>query len=112
MDIGDGIFVPWIVLQKLLCGVRTQKHFDSLRVALRTFVLLPVSRDTHVAATAISNACRSRGVAASPVDSLIASACAQTGYPLLSADEDFVRIARYCDPVVLPPRAAREPPTR
>jgi hypothetical protein len=54
------------------------------------------------AAAKLRTACRTKGVLAGPIDFLIAAACCQYGYPLLTADQDFSRIAKHCDLIMLP----------
>lgn len=57
---------------------------------------------TFIAAAHLRNYCRTKGVQAGPIDFLIATACCEHGFPLLTADKDFLRIAKYCDLVTLP----------
>jgi predicted nucleic acid-binding protein len=90
------------ILQELLDGVRSPKEFDRLLVVLDPFPLLEIDRETYVAAARLRSLCRTKGVNAGPIDFLIAAACCQHGFPLLTADRDFVRIAAYCDLVTLP----------
>ncbi len=61
-----------------------------------------LDRQTYVAAVKLRSLCRIKGVEAGPIDFLIASACCQYGFPLLTADKDFLRIASHCDLIVLP----------
>jgi predicted nucleic acid-binding protein len=86
----------------LLDGLRSPKQFDRLVNLLEPFPLLEVDRSTYVAAAKLRTACRTKGVLAGPIDFLIAAACCQHGYPLLTADQDFSRIDKHCDLVVLP----------
>jgi predicted nucleic acid-binding protein len=55
-----------------------------------------------VAAARVQSVCRSKGVYAGSIDFLIAAACCQHGFPLLTTDKDFVRIAGHCDLVTVP----------
>jgi predicted nucleic acid-binding protein len=90
------------VLQELLDGLRSTKQFDRLLTLLDPYPLLELDRQTYGAAARLQSVCRSKGVNASPSDFLIAAACCQHGFPLLTADKDFVRIAGYCALVTLP----------
>lgn len=102
VDAGDGLFLIGDILQELLGGLRSPKDIDRLAALLDPFPLLELNRETYVAAARLRFACRSRGIIAGPVDFLIAAACCQHGFPLLTADKDFSRIAAHCDLVVLP----------
>lgn len=102
VDAGDGLFLMGNILQELLDGLRSTTQIDRLAALLDSFPLLELNRETYVTAARLRFACRSRGIIAGPVDFLIAAACCQHGFPLLTADNDFSRIAAHCDLVVLP----------
>jgi len=102
----DAIFLLGPILQELLDGLRSQGDFERLVEALSRFPLLDVGRQTYIFAARLRNDCRSKGIEVGLVDSLIAAACIEHGYPLLSADTDFVRIAKHCDLILLPPAGA------
>jgi len=97
----DGIFLLGNILQELLDGLRSKKDFDRLLRLLDAFPLLSLERATYVAAAELRQLCRSRGVQLGPIDCLIAAACIQHGYPLLTADRDFLHIADHSELVVL-----------
>lgn len=69
---------------------------------LEPFPLLELDRPTYAAAAKLRPACRTKGALAGPIDFLIAAACCQYGYPLLTADQGFSRIAKHCDLIMLP----------
>ncbi len=69
---------------------------------LDAFPLVPLTRQTFVLAAQMRTDCRRRGVQAGSVDFLIAAACVEAGFPLLAADEDFARIARCTDLILVP----------
>ena len=102
VESGDGLFLIGNILQELLDGLRSPTQFDRLLVLLDPFPLLGIDRETYVAAARLRSFCRTKGVNAGPIDFLIAAACCQHGFPLLTADRDFVRIAAHCDLVTLP----------
>mgnify|MGYP001268864378 FL=1 len=102
LESGDGHFLIGNILQELLDGLRSTKQFDRLLALLDPYPLLELDRQTYVAAARLRAVCRSEGVNAGPIDFLIAAACCQYGFPLLTADKDFVRIAGHCDLVTLP----------
>ena len=90
------------ILQELLDGLRSTKQFDRLVQLLEPFPLLELDRSTYIAAARLRTTCRTKGVLAGPIDFLIAAACCQYGYPLLTSDQDFSRIAKHCDLIVFP----------
>jgi predicted nucleic acid-binding protein len=92
----DCIHLPGVVLQELLDGVFHPKEFDLLQDYLAPFPLIEFTRHDFVQAARLKNKCRSKGVQAGTIDFLIASACINRSYPLLSADRDFEYIARHC----------------
>ena len=102
LESNNRLFLLGTILQELLDGLRSTKQFDRLVQLLEPFPLLDVDRSTYVEAARLRTICRAKGVLAGPVDFLIAAACCQHGYPLLTADHDFSRIAKHCDLVVLP----------
>lgn len=102
LESNNRLFLIGNILQELLDGLRSPKQFDRLVQLLEPFPLLELDRSTYIAAAKLRTMCRANGVQASPVDFLIAAACSQHGYPLLTADQDFSRIARHCDLMLLP----------
>ena len=102
LESGDGLFVVGNILQELLDGLRSTKQFERLLTLMDSYPLLDLDRQTYVAAARLQSVCRSKGVNAGPIDFLIAAACCQHGFPLLTADKDFVRIASHCELVTLP----------
>ncbi len=102
LEAGDGLFLIGNILQDLLDGLRSPKQFDRLLALLDPFPLLEVDRRTYVAAARLRATCRAKGIAAGPIDFLMAAACCQHGFPLLTADKDFVRIAAHCELVTVP----------
>lgn len=101
LESGDGLFLIGNILQELLDGLRSTKQFDRLLALLDPYPLLELDRETYAAAARLQSACRIKGVNAGPIDFLIAAACCQHGFPLLTADKDFSRIAKHCDLVTL-----------
>ncbi|UVT16506.1 MAG: PIN domain-containing protein [Nitrospira sp.] len=102
VESGDGLFLIGNILQELLDGLRSVRQFDHLLTLLDPYPLLELTRPTYVAAARLRTTCRAKGVNAGAIDFLIAAACCQYGFPLLTADQDFARIAKYCDLVTLP----------
>ncbi|MDE3118645.1 MAG: PIN domain-containing protein, partial [Nitrospirota bacterium] len=55
-----------------------------------------------MAAAVLRQICRSQGIQVGAADCLIATACIQHGFPLLTADRDFLSIAQQSELAVLP----------
>ena len=102
LESGDGLFLIGNILQELLDGLRSTKQFERLLGFLDPYPLLELNRETYVAAARLRSVCRSKGVNAGSADFLIAATCCQHGFPLLTADKDFARIARHCDLITIP----------
>ena len=98
----DGLVLIGNILQELLDGVRSPRDFHRLLTWLEPFPLLELTRDTYVAAAQLRNTCRSKGVQAGPMDFLIAAACVEQGFPILTADRNFSSIAQHSDLIVVP----------
>lgn len=93
------------ILQELLDGLRSAQQSARLLSVLKPIPLAPLRRQTYVLAAQMRNDCRKKGIQAGPTDFLIAAACVESGYPLLTADQDFDRIAA-CTELVLVPVAS------
>jgi predicted nucleic acid-binding protein len=98
----DGVFLIGNILQELLDGIKAPHDFDRLLRILKPFPLLDLTRDTYIAASQLRNTCRLKGVQAGPIDFLIAAACIEHGFPLLTADRDFSHIANHSNLEVFP----------
>ncbi|MDD5673962.1 MAG: PIN domain-containing protein [Chitinivibrionales bacterium] len=91
----DGILLLGEILQELLDGVKHFSHFDLLVEYLGPFALIELTRSDYIEAARLKNHCRGKGIQASLIDFLIASACIARNFPLLTADKDFIHIARH-----------------
>jgi predicted nucleic acid-binding protein len=85
-----------VILQEILQGIRDPSQFDRIRRSLEAVELLDLGRDDFVAAAELWNLCRSHGVQASSTDCLIAAACLRHDCRLLTSDQDFQQMARFC----------------
>jgi predicted nucleic acid-binding protein len=92
----EEIALPGIVFQELLSGIREIAQFERLLEILAGFPLIFANQQTHIEAARIANACRSKGVAVSAVDCLIAATTIEQNAQLLTFDRDFVYMAEHC----------------
>ena len=99
---GHGLILLGPILQELLDGLRSARQFTSLLSVLEPIPMAPLDRNTFVLAARMRNECRDNGIQAGAVDFLIAAACVESGWPLLTADRDFQRIAARTKLVLVP----------
>ncbi len=104
---GEVIVSTGLVLQELLQGLSGPRAHAQI---IERFAVLPMiapDRDDHIAAAALRNACRTKGVQIGTIDALLAQICMRHGLTLLTTDQDFVHAAVHCTLSVWP-RKARE----
>jgi predicted nucleic acid-binding protein len=97
IESGDQIVTTGLVLQELLQGFSGPKARDQIVNRFASFPLIVPDRDDHVAAAALRNLCRSRGVQIGTIDALLAQLCVRHDLMLLTTDQDFGHMARHCD---------------
>lgn len=93
------------IRQELLSGISEQEQYAGLRDRLRAFADEPLKAVDYEEAARISNHCRSRGVAGSPVDFLICAVAVSRGWQIFSSDVDFRHYALHFPVPLYEPRA-------
>lgn len=88
------------ILQELLSGIKTAKHFDKLSQQLTAFNTLSVCQNDYVLAAKLYNQCRSKGIQGSHIDFLICALAINHDMAIFTVDQDFARYAECC-PIVL-----------
>jgi predicted nucleic acid-binding protein len=81
------------IRQELLSGIREEAQFKRIRDYLRAFREPSLEARDYEDAARMSNQCRSRGIAGSPVDFLICAAGQRRGWTILTTDRDFQNYA-------------------
>lgn len=81
------------IRQELLSGIREEAQFKRIRDYLRPFREPSLEAEDYEDAARMSNQCRSRGIAGSPVDFLICAAAHRRGWTILTTDRDFQNYA-------------------
>jgi predicted nucleic acid-binding protein len=99
----DCIHLVGLILQELLDGLKSSRHFDVILDYFEDFSLIELTRDDYIEAARLKNKCRERGVQPGAVDFLIAAAAINRNYPLLTADKDFQHIAKHCRLLLIDP---------
>ena len=102
LERGEAVCVPGIVYQELLSGVRTETQFQSLLKSLAGFPLFLARAEHHLRAAQLANVARSRGVAVSTTDCLIAAQAIEMRARLMTTDRDFQRMAQFSDLRIIP----------
>ena len=89
----EDVVLIGVVLQEMLQAFRDEATVRKVSAHLEPFPMLPLSREDFAAAAALYRRCASRGVSASTIDCLIATAAINHDCLLLTADRDFERLA-------------------
>lgn len=90
------IYLVGPILQEILDGLKNPSQFDLLTEYFEPFPLIECTRNDFVDAARLKNLCRNNGVQASSVDFIISAVCINRKYSLLTADNDFLHISKYC----------------
>ena len=77
------------VRQELLSGIREEASFRKLRDYLRAFDEPLLQVEDYEEAARMNNACRTRGIAGSPVDFLICAVAYLRKWQVFTTDRDF-----------------------
>jgi predicted nucleic acid-binding protein len=85
-----------LVLQELLQGFSGPKARDAILERFAALPLLSPDRQDHIAAAELRNTCRRAGVQTGTIDALLAQLCIRHDLTMLTADQDFMHIARHC----------------
>ncbi len=87
------ILTTGLVLQELLQGFTGLKARAQILDRFSAIPLLAPDRDDHIGASELRNRCRRNGVQIGTVDALLAQLCIRHDLTMLTADDDFRRIA-------------------
>ena len=90
---GETLLTTGLVLQELLQGFSGPKSRDQILNRFASIPLLVPDRDDHVRAAELRNHCRRSGVQVGTIDALLAQLCIRHDLTMLTAGEDFRRIA-------------------
>jgi predicted nucleic acid-binding protein len=93
IESGETLLTTGLVLQELLQGFSGPKSRDQILDRFSAIPLLVPDRDDHVRAAELRNHCRRSGVQVGTIDALLAQLCIRHDLTMLTADEDFRRIA-------------------
>lgn len=97
LETGERVVTTGLVLQELLQGFYGPKAQEQIIDRLSALPLVVPDRQDHIAAAALRNLCRKKGVQIETIDALLAQLCIRHELILLTADEDFTHIARHSE---------------
>ena len=92
---GETVLTTGLVLQELLQGFAGPKSRDRIVERFSALPLVAPDRDDHIQAATLRNQCRRAGVQIGTIDALLAQLCLRHDLTMLTADQDFHRIARH-----------------
>jgi predicted nucleic acid-binding protein len=97
---GEAISLPGVVIAEVLAGLKDDREAKRIAGLLSAFdMVLELSVDDYVAASAIYRLCRTKGFTVrSMIDCLIAQLCLRDRLAILTKDRDFEAIAK-CVPL-------------
>jgi predicted nucleic acid-binding protein len=97
LELGERMVTTGLVLQELLQGFYGPKAQEQIVDRFSAIPLIVPDRADHVAAAALRNQCRKKGVQVGTIDLLLAQLCIRHELVLLTTDEDFGHIARHSE---------------
>jgi len=95
LDSGETVLTTGLVLQELLQGFAGPKSRDQIVERFSALPLVAPDREDHIRAATLRNQCRRAGVQIGTIDALLAQLCLRHDSIMLSADDDFKRIAKH-----------------
>lgn len=92
---GTQVLTTGLVLQEVLQGVAGPKRRAALIDQFSSLSFLFPGKSDHIEAADLKNACRNAGVQVGTVDALLAQLCIRHRLTMLTADRDFLYMARH-----------------
>lgn len=83
------------IRQELLCGIKTQTQFETLKNTLTAFDDVPLVMQDYEKAAEAFNTCRTNGVQGSNTDFLICAVSINHQLPIFSIDNDFQKYRQW-----------------
>ena len=95
IESGETLLTTGLVLQELLQGFAGPKSQSQIVERFSALPLIVPDRDDHIRAAELRNDCRRKGVQIGTIDALLAELCIRHDLTMLTADEDFTRVAEH-----------------
>jgi predicted nucleic acid-binding protein len=93
LEAGEPILTTGLVLQELLQGFSGPRARQQIIDRFSALPLLVPDRRDHIEAAELRNLCRRNGIQIGTIDALFAQLCIRHDLTMLTADQDFQRIA-------------------
>ncbi len=94
---GGKIVTTGLVLQEILQGFSGPKAKVDIIDRFAAIPFVSPDRTDHIEAAELRNTCRRAGVQVGTVDAMLAQLCIRHQLVLLSTDNDFKNMVKYCD---------------
>ena len=95
VESGETLLTTGLVLQELLQGFSGPKSRSEIVERFSALPLIVPDRDDHIQAAELRNHCRRNGVQIGTIDALLAQLCLRHDITMLTADQDFTRLAEH-----------------
>jgi predicted nucleic acid-binding protein len=95
VEAGETLLTTGLVLQELLQGFAGPKSRVQIVERFSALPLIMPDRDDHIHAAELRNHCRREGVSIGTIDALLAQLCMRHDLTMLTADQDFTRVAEH-----------------
>lgn len=95
LERSEEVYTTGLILQELLQGLRGPKQRSVLAARFEALPFVVPTRDDHVQAAALRNACRRKGVQLGTIDALLAQLCIDRGLEILTTDRDFLHASAH-----------------
>jgi predicted nucleic acid-binding protein len=95
VESGETLLTTGLVLQELLQGFAGPKSRSQIVERFSALPLIVPDRDDHIDAAELRNRCRRRGLQIGTIDALLVQLCMRYDATMLTADEDFTRVAEH-----------------
>ena len=95
VESGETLLTTGLVLQELLQGFAGPRSRAQIVERFSALPIVVPDRDDHVEAAELRNRCRRKGVQIGTIDALLARLCIRHDLTMLSADDDFARVAEH-----------------
>jgi predicted nucleic acid-binding protein len=92
---GETLLTTGLVLQELLQGFAGPKSRSEIVERFSALPLIAPDRDDHIEAAQLRNHCRRKGVQIGTIYALLAQLCLRHELTMLTADQDFTRVAEH-----------------
>jgi predicted nucleic acid-binding protein len=97
IEAGDEVYTTGLVLQELLQGFAGPRNRQQIIERFGTLPIVVPDRRDHVEAAELRNQCRRHGIQVGTIDVLLGQLCIRHNLIMLTADQDFHRIARHSE---------------